>query len=224
MTTSATLTAASRSTRGIIRVPEKVVARLALYRRILARAANGDRESIFSHEIAGICGTTSAQVRRDLMAVGYLGHPAYGYDIEGLLKKLDGFLDNGGGVRMALVGVGNLGHALLPYFNRGESPMSIVVAFDSDSARVRDDLSGCRCYGIDELSRVLAASPVDVGIIAVPAAAAQETATLLIGAGVRSLINLAPVRLVVPNTVYVEYVDLGIAIEKAAFYARSKGR
>lgn len=211
-----------KSLRGVLRVPEKVVARLALYRRILARAANADRESIFSHEIAGICGTTSAQVRRDLMSVGYLGHPAYGYDIEGLLKKLDGFFDEGRGVRMALVGIGNLGRALLPYFNSAGSSMTIVAAFDSDPARVNRTAGDCRSYPVADIQRVLASTPVDVAVIAVPAAAAQETADTLIACGVRSLINLAPVRLVVPSEVYVEYVDIGIAIEKAAFYANAR--
>lgn len=210
------------SLRGTLRVPEKVVARLALYRRILVRAANADRESIFSHEIAGICGTTSAQVRRDLMSVGYLGHPAYGYDIDGLLRKLDGFFDEGRGIRMALVGVGNLGRALLPYFNSAGSSMTIVAAFDTDPARVHRTVGGCKSHPLDDLRRVLAETPVDVAVIAVPAAAAQQTAETLIAAGVHSLINLAPVRLVVPNDIYVEYVDLGIAIEKAAFYAHTK--
>jgi len=213
-----------RPLRGNLRVPEKVVARLALYRRILARAAKADRESIFSHEIAGICGTTSAQVRRDLMSVGYLGHPAYGYDIEGLLKKLDGFFDEGRGIRMALVGVGNLGSALLPYFNSADSSMSIVAAFDNDPARFSRTIQGCRAHSVDELPRILKETDVDVAVIAVPAAAAQQTADILIAAGVRSLINLAPVRLVVPTEVYVEYVDLGIAIEKAAFYAHSRDK
>jgi redox-sensing transcriptional repressor len=204
-------------------VSERVVARLALYRRILLRAADGNRPHLFSHEIAAICGTTSAQVRRDLMAVGFAGHPVYGYDVAGLLEKLDVFLDKGRGVRMALVGVGNLGRALLSYFNNGRSHTAIVAAFDSDPARVNRTIGGCHCYPIADLRRVVATTPVDVAVIAVPSEAAQEVAGQLVAAGVRSLLNLAPVRLHVPRHVYVEDVDLGIAIEKAAFYARSKG-
>jgi redox-sensing transcriptional repressor len=203
-------------------VSEKVVARLALYRRILLRAADAEQSFIFSHEIAGICGATSAQVRRDLMAVGFVGHPIYGYEIAGLVAKLDSFLDRGRGVRMALVGVGNLGRALLSYFNAGKQQMTIVAAFDTDRTRVNRTIGGCHSHHLDELPQVLSETRVDVGVIAVPAAAAQQVADMLVAAGVRSLINLAPVRLQLPRNVFVEDVDLGIAIEKAAFYARSR--
>lgn len=212
----------TRARRTAREVSQKVVARLALYRRLLQRAENAGRDAIFSHEIAEICGATSAQVRRDLMAVGFVGHPVYGYDIAGLLEKLDTFLDRGKPVRMALVGVGNLGRALLSYFNAGREEMEIVAAFDSDPARVNRTIGGCHSYAIEDLPRVLTETKVEVGVIAVPAGAAQEIANLLVAAGVRSILNLAPVHLQVPRTVFVEDVDLGIAIERAAFYARSK--
>lgn len=189
-------------------VSQRTVGRLAHYRRILLRARNSGREQLFSHEIAEIAGVTSAQVRRDLMVVGFAGHPVHGYDIDGLLAKLDRFLDRGRPIRMALAGVGNLGRALLAYFNEG-----IVAAFDADPERG---------HPIEELPRVLAQVQVDVGVIAVPANAAQEVADLFVAAGVRSLLNLAPVHLQVPGSVFVEDVDLGLAIERAAFFARAK--
>jgi redox-sensing transcriptional repressor len=201
-------------------ISARTVARLAFYRRVLLRAHSSGRTTIFSHEIADICDATSAQVRRDLMAVGTLGHPIHGYEIEGLLGQLDQFLDAPHGVRMALVGVGNLGRALLTYFARGRSPMAIEAAFDSDPAKIGRAISGCHVEPVERIGEVLAATPVDVAVIAVPEEFAQHVADQLVAAGVRSLLNLAPTRLRVPDTVFVEDVDLGIAIERAAFYAR----
>lgn len=205
-------------------VSERVIGRLAFYRRILQRAAEDGRTAIYSHEIAEACDATSTQVRRDLMAVGFAGHPIHGYDIEGLLAKMDRFLEVHRGVRLALVGVGNLGRALMSYFSRGRSATTIEAAFDVDPARVNRTIGGIRSYPLDELPAVLAEAKVDVGVIAVPDEAAQHVADLLVAAGVRSLINLAPVRLRVPRNVFVDDVDIGIAIERAAFYARRRPR
>lgn len=200
----------------------KTIARLAQYRRVLVRAHAGGRATIYSHEIASICDATPAQVRRDLMAVGTLGHPIHGYDIEALLAQLDRFLDAPRGVRMALVGVGNLGRALLTYFARGRSAIIIEAAFDTDPAKIGCSISGCGVQPIERIGDVLAATPIDVGVIAVPEDVAQHVADLLVCAGVRSLLNLAPMRLHVPENVFVEDVDLGIAIERAAFYSRHR--
>ncbi|MGN6182794.1 MAG: redox-sensing transcriptional repressor Rex [Thermoanaerobaculia bacterium] len=205
-------------------ISAKTIARLAHYRRVLLRAGSSGRTTIFSHEIASICDATPAQVRRDLMAVGTLGHPIHGYAIEGLLAQLDRFLDAPRGVRMALVGVGNLGRALLTYFARGRSYLTIEAAFDTDPAKIGRMISGCRVQSIDAIAEALIATPIDVGVIAVPEEFAQHVADLLVGAGVRSLLNLAPTRLHVPDDVFVEDVDLGIAIERAAFYARHRGK
>jgi redox-sensing transcriptional repressor len=205
-------------------ISAKTIARLAHYRRVLLRAHSSGRAKIFSHEIASICDATPAQVRRDLMAVGTLGHPIHGYDIEALLAQLDRFLDAPRGVRMALVGVGNLGRALLTYFARGRSYLTIEAAFDTDPGKIGRTINGCRVQPIESIGESLTVTPVDVGVIAVPEEVAQRVADLLVCAGVRSLLNLAPTRLHVPDDVFVEDVDLGIAIERAAFYARHRGK
>lgn len=220
-TAKTTATPTGRSPRA---VSERVIGRLAFYRRILQRAAEDGRVTIYSHEIAEACDATSTQVRRDLMAVGFPGHPIHGYDVEGLLAKMDRFLEVHRGVRLALVGVGNLGRALMSYFSRGRSTMTIEAAFDVDPARVNRTIGGIHSYPLDQLPDVLAGTKVDVGVIAVPEDAAQHVADLLVAAGVRSLINLAPVRVRVPRSVFVEDVDIGIAIERAAFYARRRPR
>lgn len=205
-------------------VSERTVARLAFYRRVLLRALSEGRTTLFSHEIATICDATPAQVRRDLMAVGTLGHPIHGYETEALLAQLDRFLDAPRGVRLALVGVGNLGRALLAYFARGRSYLTIEAAFDTDPSKIGRTISGCPVAPVEQIGEVLATTHVDVGVIAVPEESAQHVADLLVGAGVRSLLNLAPMRLHVPSRVFVEDVDLGIAIERAAFYGRQRNK
>jgi redox-sensing transcriptional repressor len=210
---------AAPSTRAI---SSRTVARLAHYRRVLLRASNAGTVSMYSHEIAAICDATPAQVRRDLMAVGTLGHPIHGYDVETVLAQLDLFLDSPRGIRMALVGVGNLGRALLSYFARGRSPMTMEAAFDNDPAKVGTLIGGVPVEPLSRIATVLQGTPVDVGVLAVPEDCAQSVADLLVTAGVRSLLNLAPIRLHLPPTVYVEDVDLGIAIERAAWYGRHR--
>ena len=204
------------------RLSEKVVARLALYRRILDRAAREGKATIYSHEVATLTRSTAAQVRRDLMSVGYVGHPLHGYEITPLRDKLDALLGKSTEAKLALVGIGNLGRALLTYFAGSSGQSRFVAAFDVATEKVGRTISGCHCYPLECLPEVVRGEKADVGVIAVPAAAAQKVAEALIAAGVRSLINLAAVPLHVPPHVFVEELDISILVERAAFFARSQ--
>jgi redox-sensing transcriptional repressor len=208
----------SSSRRGI---SEKAVARLALYRRLLIRAGQQGKTTIYSHEIASISGASPAQVRRDLMGVGYLGHRVHGYEISGLRLKIEQLLGNSTAARIALVGIGNLGRALLTYFAGSSGQARVVAAFDVDPEKVDRTISGCHCYPAGRIQSIVRRERIDVAIIAVPATEAQSVAEQLIASGVRSLINLAPVPLQVPPHVFVEELDISILVERAAFFARS---
>ncbi|MFA6030442.1 MAG: redox-sensing transcriptional repressor Rex [Elusimicrobiota bacterium] len=200
--------------------PEKSVERLALYRRLLGYARDDGKKTIFSHEIAAASCASPVQVRRDLMEVGTLGHPRHGYEVDVLLRQLDGYFGMPAGIPMALVGIGNLGRAILGYFSGGKDHISVNAAFDRDPGKTGRTINGVRCHAVSELPAVLAAAPVQVGIIAVPAAEAQAVADLLVAAGVRGLMNMAPARLRVPPKVFVEDIDIALAIEKVSFFSR----
>ena len=201
-------------------LPESVVARLSDYRRHLQPWLAEGRPRVFSHELAELVGVTAAQVRRDLMTVGFSGSPAKGYDIEALLAKIGDILGPTGSESMTLVGVGHLGSALLTYFRRRRPEVDVSSAFDTDPDVVGRSIADCRVHPLDELERVLAEKPALVGIVAVPREHAQDVADRLVAAGIQGLINFAPVRLRVPEGLFVEHMDIATSAEKALFFAR----
>jgi redox-sensing transcriptional repressor len=201
-------------------LPAPTVERISAYRRHCRRLLAIGTERVFSHELASCWDATPAQVRRDLMLIGYHGSNAKGYDVPGLITAIDAVLGPAGEVGAALVGVGHLGRALLSYFVGRHPSIEVRAAFDIEPERVGHVVHGCRCYAVDELEHVLAVTTVELAIIAVPAEAAQATADRLVRCGVRSLVNFAPVLLDVPFGVYVESIDLAVLLEKTAYFAR----
>ncbi len=200
--------------------PEKVVGRMSLYRRLLSNLKAEGVRSIFSHELATMAGGTAAQVRRDMMAIGYSGSPVRGYDVDRLIRAIGLFLDAPSREGIALVGIGNLGRAIMAFFEGRRPNLAIEAAFDSNPDKVNRVIHGCRCYPLEDLGRVVEERNIRVGIIAVPAQAAQSVAEALVAAGVRGLVNFAPVPLHVPPGTYVDDMDITMSIEKVAYFAR----
>jgi len=203
-------------------VSSNSVARLGLYRRLLEELRKGGVQYIFSHQLAPLSNVTAAQVRRDVMPLGCSGNPAKGYAVAELSESIGQLLDAPEGERVALVGVGNLGRAIISYVAGRRPGLAIVAAFDTDAAMAGRVIHGCRCYHLDELPEVVEAEGITVGIITVPAAAAQAVADRLLRAGVRGILNFAPTRLRVPAEVTVEDLDVTLALEKVAFLARQR--
>jgi redox-sensing transcriptional repressor len=201
-------------------ISDRTIGRLSLYRRLLRDLLADGERSIYSHQLAAMAGGTAAQVRRDIMSIGYSGSPVHGYDVERLLDSIGHFLDASQTQNVALVGVGNLGRALLAYFVGRHPTLSIVAAFDSDPGKANRVIHGCRCYPIDDMKTIAKERDIRLGIIAVPAPEAQSVSNLLVQAGVRGLLNFAPLRLWVPEHVYVENLDVTMSLEKVAYFAR----
>lgn len=202
------------------KVSDKTIGRLSLYRRLLNRLVAEGKSSIFSHELATLSGGSSAQVRRDLMSIGYSGTPVHGYQIEELTNSIANILDDPQGQRVALIGLGNLGKAILAFFSGRRPNLSITAAFDIDPAKVNRVIHGCRCYPMESLISTIRAENISVGIIAVPARDAVQIAEQLVLSGIRSILNFAPVRLHLPDDVHEEVLDVTTALEKAAYFAR----
>jgi len=199
--------------------PERTIGRLSLYRRLLIGLQRLGITHVFSHQLAEYARVTAAQVRRDLMAIGYSGSTQRGYDVDACVISLADVLDRPGGQHVALVGVGHLGRALLNYFAGRRPNLSIVAAFDVDPDLVGHRLHGCECHSTDVLTDVLHEHGVTVAIVAVPGPVAQTVADKLVAAGIRGILNFAPVRLSVPDDVFVEDLDVTTALETVAFYA-----
>lgn len=201
-------------------MPERTVGRLSLYRRLLGKLAAEGHGRFFSHELAEAAGVTAAQVRRDFMALGSLRSSSKGYGVQALQERLSAFLDPEGRQPVALVGVGNLGRALLSYLPVRRPRLRITAAFDSDPDLCDRVTLGCRCHPVTAIPTVIPSHGVTLGIIAVPADAAQAVARLLTDAGVCGLLNFAPVPLRVPPHVYVEDMDIMMSLDKVAYFAR----
>jgi len=201
---------------------ERTIGRLSLYRRLLRELESAGVNNIYSQELARMAGVTAAQVRRDIMAIGYSGSPARGYDVHALGESIGDYLDAPGGQGVALVGIGNLGRAIMAFFSGRRPRLAIVAAFDADPYKVNRVIHGCRCYPAEEIGQVVREQNITVGIITVPASEAQNVAETLVRAGVRGILNFAPVPLRVPAGVYVEQIDMTMALEKVAFFARQQ--
>lgn len=202
------------------KISDLTVHRLVLYRKLLKRLMNEGQKSVYSYKLATMAGRTPAQVRRDLMEVGYFGTPVHGYSVEELKKSIDDFIDHPQGQEVAIIGLGNLGRAILDYC-RGLNPkLNITVAFDKDPKKVDRIINGCKCYHIDKLVEVIREKNIKVAILSIPADDAQSVADGLVEAGIKAILNYSPGRLYIPENIYVENRDMMLALEKAAFFAK----
>jgi len=206
--------------KGTVVTSERTIARLSLYRRLLSNLATNTVVNVFSHELAVSAGVTPAQVRRDMMAVGYSGSPSKGYSVKDLIKSIDDFLDAPEGQRVALVGIGNVGRALIAYFSGRRPQLKLVAAFDNDPKLINRTIHGCKCLHAAELAETAKQEDINIAIIAVPASDAQAVADNCVKAGIHGILNFAPVPLKLPPNVYCDNIDMAVALEKVAFFAR----
>ncbi|MCP4374726.1 MAG: redox-sensing transcriptional repressor Rex [bacterium] len=202
-------------------VSEKTIGRLSLYRRLLSGLAVEQRQSIYSRELATLAGGTAPQVRRDLMSIGYSGSPSKGYVISDLIDSINNFMDNPDSTRAAVIGAGNLGRAILAYFEDRRPKLKIVAAFDNDPNKTGSDVCNCPCYDIANIKKIVKKLDISLGVITVPADTAQEVGNKLVDAGVMGILNFAPIRLQLPDNVYVERVDLTMSAEKVAYFVQA---
>ncbi len=205
-------------------VPAAVVNRLSMYLRELQHLVSDGQETTSSSELGSRLGITDAQVRKDLAYFGQFGHPGVGYRVGELIKAIRKILGTDRQWQVALVGVGNLGRALLGYRGFSRQGFSIVAAFDADPAKIGTQLKGVQIFAIDHLNEVVADKEIQLGLIAVQAASAQKVADLLVAAGVEGIVNFAPVTLSVPPGICKVGVDLAWELEQVTFAVANKNR
>jgi redox-sensing transcriptional repressor len=201
------------------RIPEATVARLPVYLRVLTKATE---ETISSDHLAGRAGVNAAQVRKDLSHLGSYGTRGVGYDVAYLIRQISRELGLSTDRRVAIVGVGNLGHALARYAGFGERGFRMVAAFDTDPATVGEQVGGVEVYAMSRLREVFQGKRVDLALLTTPAHAAQDAADAIVAAGVTSILNFAPVRVQAPHPVVVRQVDLGVELQILSYYEQHK--
>ncbi|MEI8228004.1 MAG: redox-sensing transcriptional repressor Rex [Planctomycetota bacterium] len=203
-------------------VPKVVVSRLSLYLRELQRLQAAGQQTISSSQLGTLLGFSDAQVRKDLGFFGQFGYPGVGYRCDELIRAMRDILGTNHPWPVVMVGVGNLGQALLGYRGFGRQNFSIQAAFDADPAKVGQTIQGIRIQHIDELPDVVKAKGIRLGMIVVPAERAQEAADRLVAAGIEGIVNFAPVTLTLPPHVQSVSVDLAIELEQLSFAVTNK--
>ncbi|MGI5213209.1 redox-sensing transcriptional repressor Rex [Plantactinospora sp. CA-290183] len=203
-------------------LPEATVARLPEYLRALHNLAEAGNDTVSSEELATAAGVNSAKLRKDLSQLGSYGTRGVGYDVALLIDQIEFVLGLTQRRAVALVGVGNLGHALAGYAGFAGRGFRIAALFDADAGRVGEEINGLVVRHIDEFARVAAEESIAIGVIATPATAAQGVADQLVAAGVTSILNFAPCVLSVPDGVDVRKVDLAIELQILSFHEHRK--
>ncbi|MDA8282592.1 MAG: redox-sensing transcriptional repressor Rex [Actinomycetota bacterium] len=197
------------------RLPEATVARLPVYLRVLAEVAD---ETISSDDLASGAGVNAAQVRKDLSHLGSYGTRGVGYDVAYLVRQISRQLGLSEDRRVAIVGVGNLGHALAGYGGFVERGFRIVAAFDVDPRTVGQRVGGVLIEPLERLADVVSEKGVEMALLTTPATAAQAAADAVVAAGVNSILNFAPARVEAPAGVAVRQVDLGVELQILSYY------
>jgi redox-sensing transcriptional repressor len=210
--------------RGGRAVPEATVARLAVYLRVLSGLAEQGVVTVSSEELATAAGVNSANLRKDLSHLGSYGTRGVGYDVAVLVERIENSLGLTRRLAVALVGVGNLGHALAGYGGFATRGFHIAALLDADPNRIGEKIAGLVVRHVDELPEVVSELDIAIGVIATPAHAAQAVCDQLVDCGVTSILNFAPTVLVVPDGVDVRKVDLAIELQILSFHEQRKIR
>jgi len=198
-------------------VPRAVVSRLSLYLRELQQLVHEGNATTNSTQLGTLLGFTDAQVRKDLANFGQFGYPGIGYRCEELIAAIKKILGTDRSWPVAMVGLGNLGRALLRYRGVQEQGFQIAAAFDVDVQKIGSTVEGIEVFHLDQLAEVVTVKGIRLAIVAVPGAAAQTVADSLVAAGVEGVLNFAPVTLALPDHVSRVGVDLAIELEQLSF-------
>ena len=204
------------------KIPESTISRLFVYLRELSALINVDIPTISSSELGDRTNLSDVQVRKDLGHIGQLGVSGSGYDTVELKNTLEKILGKNKTWNVAVVGSGQLGSALITYPGFKEHRLEIVSAFDSDSRKAGKKIGNVEVKPIEELPKVIKEKKVSIGIVAVPAEAAQEVADKLLKAGIECILNFAPTSLSVPDNVKVKDVDLSRELETLSYFLVNK--
>ena len=203
-------------------IPEATVARLAVYLRVLSALADGGRSTVSSGELAAAAGVNPAGLRKDLSHLGPCGVRGVGYEVATLRDRISGVLGVERSRACVLVGIGNLGSALADYAGFGSRGFEFVGLFDAAPSRIGQRIGGLTVRPIDDMEEVVTATQASIGVITTPAEVAQSVCDRLAGAGVRSILNFAPVTLSAPEGVDVRKVDLSVELQVLAFVGQQR--
>jgi len=200
------------------KIPDIIIGRLPVYLRALQRMADNGLMTTSSQELGEHVGISAAQIRKDISQFGEFGKQGTGYSIAYLLDKLREILKVDRIWDVALIGAGDMGHALANYPGFKNRGFHIVVIFDNNYEKIGQRIGNFVVQDASHMTESIKTSYIKIAMLTVPAIAAQSAAEKLIQAGVRAILNYAPINLNVPNTVKVQYIDPATHLQRMTFY------
>lgn len=199
------------------KIAESTVRRLSLYLRFLEEFEEQGMETVSSEALAARGGTTSAQVRKDLSFFGSFGKRGLGYSVAELVRKLREILGLGRSYRVAMIGAGKIGSALVHYPGFLQRGFQIASIFDTDPGKIGKAWNGLMVRNVKELEAEIRRHPVDIAVIVTPADVAQAVTDRCVALGIKAVLNFAPVQLSVPEDVVVKTVNLALELETLSY-------
>ncbi len=203
-------------------IPDIVVGRLPVYLRALSRMIQEGQTITSSKELGDRLGISSAQIRKDLSHFGEFGKQGTGYQIEYLIGQIQRILKVNTEWGVALVGIGDLGHALAHYNGFVDRGFRIVALFDAEPAKIGMTVNGLTVRDAARMVEEIRALGLKVAMLAVPADKAQAVADQLAAAGIKAILNYAPINITPPKDVRVQYIDPVIHLQRMTFYLEPK--
>lgn len=196
----------------------ETVRRLSVYLQNLKRVKEENGKTISSKKIAQILNVTPEQFRKDLSYFGEFGKRGVGYEIEPLIKVLENILGVSRGWNVGIIGAGRLGCSLINYHGFADSNIVVKAAFDIDKAKINTTVHNVKISNVKKFADVVRKEKIEICIISIPNEGAQAAADMIIQAGVRAILNFAPVVLQVPDTVYLQNIDMLSELERLTFF------
>ena len=204
-----------------IKIPKATAKRLPLYYRYLIFLNDEGKEKVSSTELAEAVQVDSASIRRDFSYFGALGKRGYGYDVQNLINFFKKILNQDTLTNVALVGVGNMGHALLNYNFKRTNNIRISAAFDINPEITGTIMSGVPVYDMRDMKTQLREQQITIAILCVPQSAAQKTAAEMVDEGIKGIMNFTPLRISAPADVRVQNVDLATELQTLIYFLDS---
>ncbi len=199
-------------------IPDIIVSRLPIYLRALQRMLENGIQSTSSQELGEKVGISAAQIRKDLSQFGEFGKQGTGYFIPFLADKLKHILHVDRMWDVAVVGMGDIVHAIARYQGLSNRGFNVVLLFDHDPAKIGEKVGDLAIRDVKEMVSAIRAEEVKMAMLAVPATAAQQVADKLVEAGVKAILNYAPVSISLPSHVRLQYIDPVIGLQRMSYY------
>jgi redox-sensing transcriptional repressor len=204
-------------------LPQKTVERLSQYRRALLNYIAEGKTHIYSHQLSQLIHNTHVKVRRDLMLIGHSGSLHKGYRVSDLIIDISLKIDPEERQKIILVGVGNLGRAIINYLKGKRTKLEIVAVFDNDPQKISKVFSGVTCFAEENMAEIIAKENIRLAILTVPPEQATHIATNLIENGIKGIINLTSTPLLAPEGVFLEEYDIITSLEKTVYFTYKTG-